>query len=599
MGWRVPRAEELITAMDDGIVVVDLLEHRVRYWSASAERIFGWTATEANDKPIQALLGVSPLSVVDVAAVLTALRSRGSLTTTGERTRKDGSRLWVENRYSLVHDEGGAEIGILGVVRDVTAAKLAADERERARTEIEALSLEREVVLETAQVGLAKVVDRTIAWSNRGLETILGYGRGELVGRPTLDVYADAASHAALPEDARSRFASGGSHATDLELRRKDGSRVWVRAHGMPLHAEAPERAQIWAVADISVERAARDELARSEALIRSIFTTMEEAVVVYDATGGVIEANPAAERLLGVERNAIRGTSAVPSRWRVIHEDGRPCTLDERPARIALREEREVCGVVLGVERPDGELRWVSVSAIPLRARADEAPYAAVATMSDITDARRNEAQLRDREATLSHVLSGSNDGFFERDLTTGRVQRSARVGEMLGIDVDRVAPTFEGWLELVHPDDAPALREAMRRVEHGEASSMDFEFRARGGDRGDWTWLHARARRAETGRGPAIAGTVTDVTERRIAGARLDAELRINARLVDELRDALAHVTTLSGFLPICMHCHKIRDDKGFWERLEKYIGTRTGAQFSHGLCPECERRYHGDKD
>jgi hypothetical protein len=58
----------------------------------------------------------------------------------------------------------------------------------------------------------------------------------------------------------------------------------------------------------------------------------------------------------------------------------------------------------------------------------------------------------------------------------------------------------------------------------------------------------------------------------------------------LIQDLQTALAEVKTLEGFLPICANCHSIRNDEGFWERVEKYIQERTGAQFSHSICPDC---------
>jgi hypothetical protein len=64
-------------------------------------------------------------------------------------------------------------------------------------------------------------------------------------------------------------------------------------------------------------------------------------------------------------------------------------------------------------------------------------------------------------------------------------------------------------------------------------------------------------------------------------------------NAKLegtVAELRHALAEVKTLSGLLPICARCKKIRDDRGYWTEVESYVGKRTEAQFSHGMCPAC---------
>jgi len=57
-----------------------------------------------------------------------------------------------------------------------------------------------------------------------------------------------------------------------------------------------------------------------------------------------------------------------------------------------------------------------------------------------------------------------------------------------------------------------------------------------------------------------------------------------------VQELGDALEHVKLLSGFLPICSYCKKIRDDKNYWEQVESYITKHSEAKFSHGICPPC---------
>lgn len=62
-------------------------------------------------------------------------------------------------------------------------------------------------------------------------------------------------------------------------------------------------------------------------------------------------------------------------------------------------------------------------------------------------------------------------------------------------------------------------------------------------------------------------------------------------------ELKHALAEVKTLSGMLPICSSCKKIRDDKGSWVRMESYISSRSNAQFTHGCCPECMKRLFPD--
>jgi CheY-like chemotaxis protein len=67
---------------------------------------------------------------------------------------------------------------------------------------------------------------------------------------------------------------------------------------------------------------------------------------------------------------------------------------------------------------------------------------------------------------------------------------------------------------------------------------------------------------------------------------------------RLVLELQQALANVKSLSGLIPICAWCKKIRDDAGYWQRLETYLSAHSRAQLSHGICPDClEREVHSE--
>lgn len=67
----------------------------------------------------------------------------------------------------------------------------------------------------------------------------------------------------------------------------------------------------------------------------------------------------------------------------------------------------------------------------------------------------------------------------------------------------------------------------------------------------------------------------------------------------LIQQLREANSQIKTLSGIIPICMYCKEIRDDKGYWNRLEKFIGDNSTAQFSHGICPKCMKEQHPDVD
>jgi hypothetical protein len=63
----------------------------------------------------------------------------------------------------------------------------------------------------------------------------------------------------------------------------------------------------------------------------------------------------------------------------------------------------------------------------------------------------------------------------------------------------------------------------------------------------------------------------------------------------LIRELQEALTMVKLLSGLLPICASCKKIRDDKGYWTQIEFYIRDHSEAEFSHSLCPECMKKLY----
>jgi hypothetical protein len=62
---------------------------------------------------------------------------------------------------------------------------------------------------------------------------------------------------------------------------------------------------------------------------------------------------------------------------------------------------------------------------------------------------------------------------------------------------------------------------------------------------------------------------------------------------RLIGQLREALVRIRTLQGLIPICAWCRKVRDDRGYWEQLEKYVVEHSEADFTHGICPECLKK------
>ncbi len=98
-------------------------------------------------------------------------------------------------------------------------------------------------------------------------------------------------------------------------------------------------------------------------------------------------------------------------------------------------------------------------------------------------------------------------------------------------------------------------------------------------------------------------LALSIVDVCGLTIENAKKYQQIKNNEdRLRQEkekVEEALAKVKKLSGLLPICSHCKKIRDDKGYWNQIEAYIGEHSEADFSHSICPECAKIHYPDLD
>lgn len=105
------------------------------------------------------------------------------------------------------------------------------------------------------------------------------------------------------------------------------------------------------------------------------------------------------------------------------------------------------------------------------------------------------------------------------------------------------------------------------------------------------------------------ALAGVIFTVAGGTLLARRREELIQANAtlekgiaereKLIHKLQEANNQIQTLSGIVPICMYCKGIRDDQGYWNRVEKFISQHSAAQFSHGICPKCMKEKHPDID
>jgi len=214
--------------------------------------------------------------------------------------------------------------------------------------------------------------------------------------------------------------------------------------------------------------RASHAALAESEAKYRTLFETMAQGAVVQDRSGRIISANPAAARILGLTLEQLLGRGSLDPRWRTVHEDGSPFPGASHPAMIALRDNRPVHDVTMGVFHPgENALRWILVSAIPRCHAGAAEPYEVFVTFTDITERKQAEAQTEDLNAMLEQKV---------RERTT---QLEATIAELeafaYSISHDLRAPLrgIDGFSQAMLEDygdrlDASA-RDYLTRIRHG----------------------------------------------------------------------------------------------------------------------------------
>ena len=153
---------------------------------------------------------------------------------------------------------------------------------------------------------------------------------------------------------------------------------------------------------DISERKKAEEALRDSEERYRSVASAMEDGIVLMDADGDIRACTVSAERILGLSSEQMIGRAVRDPRWRSIYEDGTPFPSETYPVTVTLRTGQPCFDVVMGVHKPNGELTWISINSQPLTRLGEQAPYAVLAVLKDITRRRQMEHELDETAAQL-----------------------------------------------------------------------------------------------------------------------------------------------------------------------------------------------------
>ena len=293
---------------------------------------------------------------------------------------------------------------------------------------------------------------------------------------------------------------------------------------------------------------------------------------------------------LLGNELQIRRFNPSAGKILNLIASDvGRPIT-DIRTSFDVPEFKQMIVGVMDTLAAKEREIqdtdgRWYSVMIRPYKT-IDNRIDGVLMTFVDINELKHVEEAIRKSEKILRDITSTLAEGIYVINEQGHITFMNAEAERLFG----RRQTEFSGRNahDIIHsrrPDGTPLTIEdchVHKMIKSGgRYDSSDEVFTHK-----DGTIFPAEVHARSIMEGDKIVATVLafqNITERKQAEAERE-------RIISELKEAVANVKQLSGMLPICSSCKKIRDDKGYWSELESYITNHSDALFNHSYCPEC---------
>ncbi|MEO7997097.1 MAG: PAS domain S-box protein, partial [Gemmatimonadaceae bacterium] len=348
-------------------------------------------------------------------------------------------------------------------------------------------------------------VHHVITGANEGFARMSGNNVADVVGRPIQALLTSERTDMLLVERLRIELAAGRGFHGVLEYRRKDGTDYWADVDIRPMRdVQGAVFGFLSTHVDITEQVAQRNRLT-------SIFDTVTEGVVLIGLDGTFLESNAAADRILGLTSDQLRGLRTVDSRWGSIRLDGTRMPVDELPTIITLRTGEPQRDVVHGVRLLDDSLRWISINTVAVRDPRG-AITSVVANFCDVTE----RVNLQSRTEL---VISGARLGTWDIHLPTGEAMFNTHFAEMLGYAPHEIAPNVSMFADNLHDDEREYVLGALHAHLNGETAEFRVEHRLRRED-GSWAWIIGAGQvteRGTNGEPIRMVGAAVDISGRK----------------------------------------------------------------------------------
>lgn len=310
----------------------------------------------------------------------------------------------------------------------------------------------------------------------------------------------------------------------------------FVRTYSTTKAPYRDERGRILGVVgisrDITGTKMAEQTLRESELLFREMADNVGEIFYSYDVINRrLLYANNAYEHIWGRSMQSV-------------YENPASClddvVIQDHPAVLAAFDQLlngTESQVEFRITRPDGEVRWVQEHGVPVLDRLGRVERI-VGTMRDITGSKLTDEKIRESEERFRLLSKATNEVIWDWDIVTGHHWWNDRFQSAFGYENPPADPTLDAWTNLIHPEDLPAVLASLQQALDSGADSWTCDYRFQRKD-GSHACIHDRGhiKRDWAGRAVRMIGSMTDLSDRKIA----EAKLREQAALLDRAQDAI----------------------------------------------------------
>ena len=258
-------------------------------------------------------------------------------------------------------------------------------QRKKAEEDIHYLKEYNENILESSPNPIMVIKGTGIEYVNRSFATTFGKNKGEYI----LKDMKDAIPALGL---VLKTILQRTNEIRELEIDNKSFTVSSFKVKKAEEEEEEEEEERIGIILlDITEQKRAEIALKESEKKHRTLFETIIHGVVYQNSEGLITSANPAAERILGLTLDQMKGRTSMDPRWRAIHEDGSDFPGNTHPAMVTLKTGKEVTDVIMGVFNPRfDDYTWININSVPHFRDGEVRPYQVHTTFEDITERKK-----------------------------------------------------------------------------------------------------------------------------------------------------------------------------------------------------------------